>query len=103
MTVYEKTAIFAFPVFVFCSFIMGASGSFFNVPLLAHIQETVAPEMMGKVISLLSTAMTLATPFGLLLAGPVSEIIGVERWFVSSGILMMAAGVFCLLRTKKFD
>ncbi len=26
---------FAFPVFVFCCFIMGASGTFFNVPLMA--------------------------------------------------------------------
>lgn len=93
----------AFPVFVFCCFIMGASGTFFNVPLMAHIQETVAPEMMGKVIALLTTAMTLASPAGLLLAGPVSEIIGVERWFIWSGILMMAVGIVCFLRTKKFD
>lgn len=93
----------AFLPFVFCSLLMGASGTFFNVPLMAHIQETVAPEMMGKVISLLTTAMMLATPFGLLVAGFVSEIVGVEHWFFGSGILMMAAGGLCFLQTKRFD
>lgn len=94
---------FAFPVFVLCCLLMGASGTFFNVPLMAHIQETIAPEMMGKVISLLTTAMTLATPLGLLLAGPASEVLGVEYWFTGSGLLMILAGVACFIVTKQFD
>lgn len=89
--------------FVVCCFIMGASGTFFNVPLMAHIQETVPPQMMGKVFSLLSTAMTLATPVGLLLAGPVSESVSVEFWFAGSGLLMAAAGVVCFFSTRKYD
>jgi hypothetical protein len=28
---------------------MGCSGTFFNVPIMAYTQETIAPEMMGKV------------------------------------------------------
>lgn len=93
----------AFSGFVVCCFVMGASGTFFNVPLMAHIQETVAPEMMGKVFSVLTAAMTLATPFGLLLTGPLSELIGVDRWFMWSGLLMAAAGVFCFLSTRRYD
>lgn len=93
----------AFSVFVICSFVMGASGTFFNVPLMAHIQATVAPEMMGKVFSLLTTAMMLATPFGLLFAGPLSEAIGVDRWFACSGLLMAATGIACFLATRKYD
>lgn len=92
-----------FPWFVVCCFIMGASGTFFNVPLMAHIQETVAPQMMGKVFSMLTTAMTLAAPFGLILAGPISEAIGVHLWFAGSGILMAAIGVSCLFSTRRYD
>lgn len=92
-----------FALFVLCSCIMGGSGTFFNVPLMAHIQETVPPEMMGKVFSLLSTAMTLATPLGLLLAGPVSQVIGVHRWFALSGGLMAVLGLVCWLSTRRFD
>lgn len=93
----------AFAVFVMCSFLMGGSGTFFDVPLMAHIQETVPPEMMGKVFSLLTTAMTLATPFGLLAAGPVSEMLGVQTWFAGSGLLMVILGAFCFLTTRKYD
>lgn len=93
----------AFPLFLVCSMVMGASGTFFNVPLMAYIQETTAPEMMGKVFSLLTAAMTLASPLGLLLAGPVSELIGVHRWFILSGFLMTAAGIYCFLATRPYD
>lgn len=89
--------------FVLCCFFMGGSGTFFNIPLMAYIQETVAPEMMGKVFSMLTTAMTLATPFGLLIAGPVSEAAGVESWFWASGILMGAAGILCMAATRRYE
>lgn len=92
-----------FWLFVICCFIMGASGTFFNVPLMSYIQESVAPEMMGKVFSLLTTAMMLSTPFGLLIAGPVSEAAGVHRWFAGSGLLMVLTGIACLLATRRYD
>lgn len=89
--------------FVICCFVMGASGTFFNVPLVAYIQETVAPQMMGKVFALLNTAMTLATPFGLLIAGPVSERAGVDYWFAGSGLLIIVISIICFLSTRKYD
>lgn len=92
-----------FPLFVLCCFVMGASGTFFNVPLMAHIQETIEPQMMGKVFSMLSTAMTLATPVGLILAGPISEMAGVNLWFAGSGVLMILIGIICFLATHKYD
>lgn len=92
-----------FAGFVICCFVMGASGTFFNVPLMAYIQETVPQQMMGKVFSMLTTAMTLATPFGLLLAGPVSEAVGVDLWFIASGLLMAAAGLACFISTRKYN
>lgn len=38
-----------FPAFAVCSFVMGCTGTFINVPLMAYTQETIAPEMLGKV------------------------------------------------------
>jgi len=89
--------------FVVCCFFMGASVTFFNVPLIAYIQESVAPDMMGKVLSMLTTAMTLATPFGLLVAGPVSEAVGVSQWFIWSGLLMCITGIVCFGVTWRYD
>jgi len=88
--------------FVVCCFLMGGSVTFFNVPLVAYIQESVTPEMMGKVLSMLTTAMNLATPLGLLAAGPISEAIGVNQWFVWSGLLMCLTGAACLVSTWRY-
>ncbi len=92
-----------FWIFTACSFCIGASGTFMNVPIMAYVQESTPPESMGKVFSLLMTAMTLAMPFGLLVAGPVSEAIGVNTWFFWSGAALLADAVFCRLMTRRYD
>lgn len=92
-----------FWAFVVCCFLMGISGTFISVPIMAYTQETIAPEMMGKVFSLLISVMTLAMPAGLLVAGPVSEIVGVDQWFFWSGAALVATGILCRLLTRRFD
>lgn len=92
-----------FWIFVLCCFFLGCSGTFMNVPVMAYIQESVAPEMMGKVFSLLMTAMTLSTPLGLLVAGPVAETVGVDVWFLWSGAALIANAVWCRLMTRRYD
>ncbi len=89
--------------FVVCAFFMAAAGTIFNVPYMAYIQESTPPEVMGKVFSLLMTAMTVAMPIGLLVAGPVVEIVGVNTWFFWSGVAMIGAAALCLVLTRKYD
>ncbi|MEA5015197.1 MAG: MFS transporter [Candidatus Limiplasma sp.] len=92
-----------FWIFAVCCFFIGASGTFLNVPVMAYVQESVPPQVMGKVFSLLMTAMTLAMPFGLLIAGPVAEAVGVHTWFFWSGVALIADAVFCRLLTRRYD
>ena len=89
--------------FVVCCFFMGGSGTFFNVPLTAYIQESTPPESLGKVFSLYMTLMTLAMPIGLLVAGPVTEVVGADRWFFWSGAVMVGAAVLCRMMTRRYD
>lgn len=93
----------AFWIFVVGCFFMGATGTFINVPLMAYVQQTIAPEMLGKVFSLMMAAMSLAMPIGLLAAGPASERIGVDNWFLYSGIGLLLTGVACWLITRQYD
>lgn len=69
----------------------------------AYTPETIAPEMMGKVFSLMMTAMTWSMPVGLLFAGPVSELIGIDRWFFWSGFALIVTGLACRLMTRRYD
>jgi DHA3 family macrolide efflux protein-like MFS transporter len=55
------------------------------------------------VFSLLMTAMTLAMPIGLLIAGPIAQVIGVNTWFFWSGVALMADAVLCRLLTRRYD
>lgn len=89
--------------FVVCCFFMGGSGTFFSVPLTAYIQESTPPEALGKVFSLYMAVMTLAMPIGLLVAGPVTEAVGADQWFLWSGVAMVATAILCRVMTWRYD
>jgi len=59
-------------------------------------QAIVPPEMQGRVFSLLSSLGQLMAPLGLAIAGPVADAIGVQYWWLLTGILItvMGAGAF---------
>lgn len=89
--------------FAALAFVMGCMGTFFSTPYMAYIQRSVDPAVMGKVISLGVSLMGLAMPIGLLAAGPGSELMGVDGWFVLSGVLLTLVGGASLLLTRRFD
>lgn len=93
----------AFVVFLIGCAFMGATGPLFNIPVMAFVQETIPQEHMGKVFSFFSTAMSLAMPFGLLIAGPVSEQIGTAQWFLFSGIIIMVIAAWFWFATHRYD
>ena len=93
----------AFWAFALICFPMGATGTFLMVPLNAYVQSTVPPDQMGKVFSLMMSAMTLAVPFGLILSGPLSDRFGVDNWFLYSGAALVAISVYCYLATRRYD
>lgn len=68
-----------------------------NGPISAVIQSAVTPEMQGRVISMISTFAGLAMPIGLVVAGPLSDALGIQTWFVIGGIFMSLAGIFGFL------
>jgi DHA3 family macrolide efflux protein-like MFS transporter len=65
--------------------------------LLAAVQAAVAPEMQGRVFTLIQTMAAGMSPFGLIIAGPIADKLGVQTWFIIGGIvtgLMGIAGFF---------
>ena len=93
----------AFWLFCIIVFIMGTTGMISNIPFIAYIQKTIPQENMGKVISLITSLMSFAAPIGMFIAGPVSEIIGINNWMIYAGILMLIVGSLCYLLTRSFD
>ncbi|MGO2893000.1 MAG: MFS transporter, partial [Enterococcus devriesei] len=76
-------------IFVFFCILMGAMGNLYNIPFTAYLQETIAPEKLGRVFSLFGSVMSAAMPVGLIIAGPMSEKLGIAMWFLLSGIFVV--------------
>ncbi len=77
-------------------FLSGVTYSTGNAPMMAILQSSVPNEMQGRVLSLMNTAMGLAGPVGLLIAGPLGEAIGVQGVFIVGGTLSALVCVLAL-------
>jgi DHA3 family macrolide efflux protein-like MFS transporter len=65
-----------------------------NGPLMAAVQAAVAPEMQGRVFTLIGTMAAGMSPIGLIIAGPISDKLGVQTWFIIGGIVTGLMGIF---------
>lgn len=86
-----------FIAFAALSAVMGLSAPLFSGPYMALLQSKINPGVLGRVMSVVNSMMLIATPLGLLIAGPGAEIIGVARWFLISGTGIVVIGFVCFL------
>jgi DHA3 family macrolide efflux protein-like MFS transporter len=66
-------------------------------PLMAILQSTVAPEMQGRVFTLFGSLIWITSPLGLVMAGPISDWLGLQIWYSTAAVLSLAAGLVFLL------
>jgi len=77
--------------------IVGFMNPITNGPIFGVMQATVAPDMQARVFSLLGSMASGMAPIGLLIAGPLSDKLGIQTWFLLGGsicILMAVTGLF---------
>ncbi len=87
----------AFVIAVGTMLFIGVVNPIVNGPLLAAVQAAVAPEMQGRVFTLINSMAAGMSPIGLIIAGPISDKMGVQTWFIIGGVvtgLMGVIGVF---------
>jgi DHA3 family macrolide efflux protein-like MFS transporter len=76
-----------------CMFIGGVANPIVNGPLMAVIQAAVAPEMQGRVFTLINSAASAMMPIGLIVAGPIADQLGVQTWFIVGGLVTVIMGI----------
>jgi DHA3 family macrolide efflux protein-like MFS transporter len=59
----------------------------------AIMQAYIAPEMQGRVMSLLGTGASLMAPVGLIIIGPLADVIGIRFPFLLGGIVTLLLGI----------
>jgi DHA3 family macrolide efflux protein-like MFS transporter len=74
-------------------FITGFMNSITNGPIFALLQAIVAPEMQGRVFTVVQSMAWVASPLGMAVAGPVADALGVRVWYVMAGIVCLLMGL----------
>jgi DHA3 family macrolide efflux protein-like MFS transporter len=80
-------------VAMFCA---GFMNPIVNGPLMAVVQSRVAPEMQGRVFTLIQSTATAMSPLSLAVASPVAQLFGIRAWYVVGGVVcaLMGLGAF---------
>jgi len=84
-----------FIAFAVCCAFMGLSVPFYSAVQTALFQQKIKAEYLGRVFSLTGSIMSLAMPISLGLSGFFADQIGVSRWFLISGILILCIAFLC--------
>ncbi|CAN5334152.1 MFS transporter [soil metagenome] len=69
----------------------------FSTPFMTLVQETVPPEMHGRVFSYVGIVMALAAPIGMTIFGPLADVISVQLLLVIAGIVMAVVMVIAIV------
>lgn len=82
----------AFWLAVCGGFFAGGMIAMVNGPVRAIMQAVIAPEMQGRVLTLVISLSSAMAPIGLMMAGPASDWLGVRTWFMFAGVVTLLAG-----------
>jgi DHA3 family macrolide efflux protein-like MFS transporter len=77
-------------VFFAFGLVVGTSFTLMSAPAMAILQETVEPEMQGRVFGFVGIVMTVAMPLSMVVFGPLADTYSVESLLVVAGALLTA-------------
>jgi len=84
-------------VFLVMMFLVGLGVPFFSTPIFTVLQESVDPERLGRVFGFVSIVAAMGMPVGMLVFGPLANVISVEAVLVISGVLMFGIAALAFL------
>jgi MFS family permease len=79
------------------AFLHGVGLQIFDVFWQVSIQENIAEDKLARVYSFDMVGSFVARPVGLVVTGPVAEVVGFDRWLVVVGCVMGGSALLSLL------
>jgi DHA3 family macrolide efflux protein-like MFS transporter len=70
-------------------FIFGFMNAIGNSSFFSVLQMLIPHEIQGRVFTLVMAISVAVSPIGLVIAGPVAEIMGIRFWFVLAGVTIL--------------
>jgi len=92
-----------FTVYLVIMFASGIFLPFFSTAETVLIQENVAPDMLGRVFSLVQIIISVTMPLGMLVFGPAADQVKIEYLLIASGIVLAILGLYIFTNKKITD
>lgn len=88
-----------FWVYLGVMLICGLTMPLFNTPSMTLLQSKIEPDKMGRVFSVMMMFSGLAMPLGMLVFGPLGDVVRIEWLLIASGTVIFLSGL-ALLRAR---
>jgi len=86
-----------FVIFAGLSLLMGLSSPFYTGPHTALMQEKIQPEYLGRVFGFYGSLLSAAMLLGLVTTGISADVVGVNIWFLVSGIVISLLSIVAIV------
>lgn len=83
-----------FNLYLLFMFLSGIPMPFFGASTTTLLQEIVAPDMQGRVFGVQQLIMSTVMPAGMLIFGPIADVVSIETLLVLTSALMMLPGLW---------
>jgi DHA3 family macrolide efflux protein-like MFS transporter len=77
--------------------LIGVMNPLTNGPFFAILQSVVAPEMQGRVFTVMMSVSLGLSPLGLAVAGPLADRLGVQVWYLLGGAVCLLIALYIIL------
>jgi DHA3 family macrolide efflux protein-like MFS transporter len=79
--------------YLVCLGLCGIFLVYFNAPNMTLLQEKVAPDYLGRVLSVFTMIGSVAMPFGMLFFGPLGDIVNINYIMIGTGTVVLFLGI----------
>ena len=76
--------------------LIGVVIPFFNTPFTVLLQQKIEGDYLGRIFGVFTMISSAAMPLGMLVFGPVADIVQIEWLLIGTGILLFAESFFLL-------
>jgi DHA3 family macrolide efflux protein-like MFS transporter len=83
-----------FWIYLACMVIAGIVLPFVQTPSTVLLQENVEESYMGRVFGVLSMIFSITFPLGMILFGPLADVMPINWLFIGSGVVLLALSMF---------
>lgn len=83
-----------FAIYLAVMLVAGIFMPIFNTAATVMIQENVEEQMLGRMFSIIQIMISLVMPIGMLVFGPLADIIKIEYMMVGTGLLLAVLAVY---------